>query len=530
MRCRTDPLLFARYFFPHHCRLPFSSMHRDFFEKYRRRLIPDILARKGWREAIAAPRGFAKSTIKTLILPIHAILYNYERYIIIISATLRQAKQRLKNIKNEFLTNKLLRDYYNISIGSDRRRSWTQQTINLLDCQAEAYSAGTEIRGISWREFRPTRIILDDAEDSALVESAEGRAKILDWFNEVIEHLGDSYTIIEAIGTLLHPDSLLANLLRRPDFEARTFRAVLTFADDAALWEKWRLLFANLADYNRLETSRQFFLKNRNAMLKGSRVLWAAKEDYYSLMSQLATQGRRAFYQEKQNEPDAAESRIFDRKKFRYFILEGDKLLIEQPGDAPRTIPLASLSIFGFLDSALGNRKTSQSDFAAIATVGIDKDGFIYLLDVWMRRVPPTRQIEKIFELHERFKYDRFGIEANCFQSLLMLPLEEERKRRRAAGGIWDVPVIEIVQHNKKEARLLALEPFASNGWLLFNRAMTEEFLAQMEDIPHGRHDDGPDAVASVVVLCRGIKADGKAQNKNSADCVRAAHKSLALY
>ncbi|MCX7001113.1 MAG: phage terminase large subunit [Candidatus Sumerlaeota bacterium] len=548
MRCQTDPFLFARYFFPHHCRLPFSSMHRDFFRNYLRHITPDILARKGYNEAVAAPRGFAKSTIKTLILPIHAILYGYERYIIIISATLKQAKLRLKNLKNEFLTNKSLRDYYNITIGSDQHRAWTQQAINIeglstfanasADCQVEAYSAGTEIRGISHREFRPTRIILDDVEDSSLVESAEGRAKLLEWFNEVIAHLGDSYTITEVIGTLLHPESLLAALLRRPDFESKIYRAILDFAesDSGELWEKWRILFTNLSETNRQETARQFFLKNHNAMLKGSRVLWNAKEDYYTLMTQMTTQGRSAFYQEKQNEPRNAEHRIFSRDKIRYFTLAGDKILLERPGLEPQEMPISTLTICGFLDSALGGRKgrtgaaSARGDFASIATVGFDKDGYLYILDVWLKRVPPTQQIARIFELHSRFHYARFGVEANCFQSLIMFPLEEERERRKAAGEPWDVPVTEVTQRQKKETRLLVLEPLVANGWLLFNRALPEEFFTQLEDIPNGLHDDGPDAVESAVTLCRTIGATLQSNRFDLSCPTRPAKKSLNYY
>ncbi|MCX7766839.1 MAG: hypothetical protein N2246_09080, partial [Candidatus Sumerlaeia bacterium] len=112
MRCKRDVLLFARYFFPHYCRLPFTSLHHYILQRYQRYLTDDVLLRKGYNEVIAAPRGYAKSTLKTLILPIHSILYQQERYIVIISATLKQAMQRLRNIKAEFLHNRLLHSVY----------------------------------------------------------------------------------------------------------------------------------------------------------------------------------------------------------------------------------------------------------------------------------------------------------------------------------------------------------------------------------------------------------------------------------
>jgi len=533
-RCQSDPLLFARMFFPHHCRLPFSGMHRDFFKSYKKKLGKDILSRTGYNEAIAAPRGFAKSTIKSLILPIHAILYETERYIIIISSTLRQAKLRLKNIKSELLTNELLKKYYDIRIPTGLKKAWTQQSINIGNVQVEAYSAGTEIRGISFHEFRPTRIILDDAEDSLLVESGEGRQKLLEWFNEVIENLGDSYTILEVIGTLLHPESLLATLLRRPDFTGKVYRAVMDFAENTELWEKWKILFTNLSDESRIQTAKNFFLKNRNTMLKGTKTLWSAKEDYYSLMCQLIARGSRAFFQEKQNDPRAAEHRLFSRDQFRYFTLEGDFLSVESPGTKPEKIPLSSLTITGFLDSAMGAAKGKRSkrkgDFAAIVTVGTDQKGYLYVLDAWLSRVPPTKQVERIFELHKRFSYHIFGFEANCFQSLLLLPISEEKEKRRTRGEPWDIRVCEVNHKEKKISRILSLEPLVANGWVLFNRGLCEEFFRQLEDIPGGLHDDAPDALQASVSLCRKSSDMINAKNPGTTSSRRTVKKPLRFY
>ncbi|MBN1903247.1 phage terminase large subunit, partial [Candidatus Sumerlaeota bacterium] len=533
MRCETDSLLFARTFFPHHCRLSFSPMHRDFFRNYNARFCEDILSRTGYNEAIAAPRGFAKSTIKSLILPIHAILYQRERYIVIISATLKQAKLRLKNIKNELLTNDLLKKYYEIEIPSGMRKAWTQQSVNINDVQVEAYSAGTEIRGISFKEFRPTRVILDDAEDSSLVESSEGRVKLLEWFNEVIENLGDRYTIIEVIGTLLHPESLLAVLLKRPDFQGKVYRAIMDFAEEGGLWEKWKALFTDLRDENRMETAKVFFMQNKNAMIKGSRVLWNAKEDYYSLMTQIVTRGSRAFYQEKQNDPRFAENRVFSRDQFRYFTLEGDNILVDRAGMMPHEVHLSELTMCGFLDSAMGGSgkggRSRGGDFAAIVTVGRDSNGYIYVLDAWLKKTPPTKQIARIFELHNRFSYHQFGFEGNCFQSLLRLPLEEEKEKRKNAGGKWDVPIIEVTHKVKKEARIMSLEPLISNGWILFNRALSEEFFRQMEDIPNGMHDDGPDSLEAAVGLAKALGETMK-KVKSSVSEERAVKKPLSFY
>ena len=75
IRCKTDIQLFARAFFPHHCRLPFSPLHRYLFNQHRIQCRAPLARRKGHNCAVAAPRGYAKSTIATLLLIFHALLY-----------------------------------------------------------------------------------------------------------------------------------------------------------------------------------------------------------------------------------------------------------------------------------------------------------------------------------------------------------------------------------------------------------------------------------------------------------------------
>jgi len=522
IRCKFDIQLFARYFFPHYCRLPFSRMHQYILRRYQRTLTADaddILQRKGYNEAIAAPRGYAKSTLKTLILPIHSILYQQEKYIIIISATLKQATQRLRNIKAEFLNNKLLQSVYADEL--KQRSVWTTKSINVNGVQVDVFSAGTELRGITYGEVRPTRIIIDDGEDSEAVENPEQREKLLNWFNEVIENLGDSYTRLEVIGTVLHPESLLETLLKRPDFKSLRYSAVIKFAENQQLWDEWHRLLTDLRDPNRLESARQFFEQQKNEMLKGAQVLWKQKEDYYQLMCQLITRGRRAFFKEKQNEPRSAEYRIFDPESFVYFALRNGNLIIKgkkhqpQPRSSMKEVSIDELKIYGFLDSALGggSGRYRKSDYAAIATVGVDRYGYCYLLDMWLQRATPTQQVRRIFELHERWNYHLFGIEANCFQSLLLLPIEEERKRLKSEGRThWQLAVQPVTHKQNKIARITALEPLVTNGWLLFNERLPRGMLQQCQDFPDSPHDDALDALEGAVALARHSAITPKSQ------------------
>ena len=64
-----------------------------------------MLTEKGTRSAIAAPRGHAKSTVMSLQNVLHAALFGYKRYILLVSDTEAQAVSFLDAIKNELETN-----------------------------------------------------------------------------------------------------------------------------------------------------------------------------------------------------------------------------------------------------------------------------------------------------------------------------------------------------------------------------------------------------------------------------------------
>jgi len=414
---------------------------------------------------------------------------------------LTQSNIKLSSIKNELISNEFLKFVYGEF--KEKGERWSRRSIIAKNVKIDAFSAGTELRGISFNEFRPTKIILDDCEDSRKVINPNFREWLYEWFCEVIENLGDSYTNINVVGTVLHQESLLSKLIKRPDYQTSIFRSIMNFSPEQSLWNQWGEIYTDLVNPNRSPDAYSFFLENKEAMLKDTKVLWEEKEDYYYLMSQLVTKGRKAFFKEKQNDPRSDESQIFNLEKMEFFRIEGTQIVTEK---SAMKIPLSSLIIYGFLDPSMGSskhRSKKLSDYASIATIGKDSAGFIYVLNIWMDRVPPSQQIKKIFEFHEHYRYSLFGIETNNFQKLLLEPLENERALRRSQGLVWDVPIIEVNQHANKIERISTLETSVANGWILFNRDLSEEFYQLLEQFPTAMYDDPLDALESAIKIAK---------------------------
>ena len=147
----------------------------------------------------------------------HAILYQYKHYPIILSDSSDQAEGFLENIRVEFEENGLIREDFGNLQGKVWRNNVILTTTNI---KVEAIGSGKKIRGRKHRNWRPDLLVLDDIENDENVRTAEQRSKLSNWFNKAVSKAGDSYTDIVYIGTLLHYDSLLAHTLTNTGYKS----------------------------------------------------------------------------------------------------------------------------------------------------------------------------------------------------------------------------------------------------------------------------------------------------------------------
>ena len=390
---------------PHYCKKPFNPFHRSCFKLY----SEDTAS---LRELDCAPRGYAKSTIKGFVKPLHDVCYELEKYILFISATKSQAVQKLGDIRTEILTNDLLFDLHGVHF-PNARPGTEMVVVNTEHGQVrlQAVGSGTEIRGIRFGSERPTKIILDDVEDSEEVHNEEIRQKNHDWFNEVVSNLGQENTSIEIVGTVLHRDSLLMRLTKNPRYRNNVYKAVLSWSEREDLWQEWKKIYSNLENDSRDIDARKFYEDRRDEMDRGTKVLWPEHEDYYELMCQMVEKGKRAFMKEKQNAPLPSDEAIFDNIHWYYEDRERGGIVIEKSGVF---IPFEELYCYGGIDPATGKTKTkgkAKLDFTSILAGYKDLKGRLLVHEDFTKKVKPSMYIKQIFEMHKRNNFEKFVIE-----------------------------------------------------------------------------------------------------------------------
>jgi predicted phage terminase large subunit-like protein len=496
LRGFQDFQFFVETFFPHHCQFSFSKMHQSFFED---EINPN---RRGRRDVIAAPRGHAKTTFKVLFKAIHAIAYGYEPFILVIGHSASEAQGKVQNILDELQINQRLIQVFGELAPPLKYRS-KKGFVTRTGIRVTAKSKGQQVRGLIHGQHRPSLILCDDIESLEGTLTPEQRVKTRNWFTKDILKCGqvDGSSNITVIGTCLHPESLLTELLQSSGWQSRKYQAVESFSPNESLWEQWKSIYTDLSNPNRQTDAHTYFEAHQEALLTGTSVLWPDGEAYLQLMRMRIDEGQASFYSEKQNDPLDPERQLVDMARAKRFRITDDGL-VWQDGSEKRVSWGALERVIAFHDPALGKKpgQNSEPDFAAIVVVGQDIDGYLYALDCFMEKAAPAVQISKALSLQKKWGFDMLYLEENHFQQLLK-PLYAQAIEEASLLGLR---VIGVHQHQNKYQRISTLEPDITNGHLLFADDIHPRLIDQLTLFPTS-YDDGPDALhGAVAQLKRG--------------------------
>lgn len=500
---------FGRAYFPHYFVRKSPDFHRELDEIWKKGVLKnknpleskeEISRMKGCKRAIAAPRGHAKSTNFTFKDSIHAILYEYKHYILILSDSTEQAEGFLGDIKIEFEENNAIIEDFGHVQGS---KYWTQSGIlTTTNVKVEAIGSGKKVRGRKHRNWRPDLIILDDVENDENVNTPEQRKKLANWFFKAVSKAGDDYTDIVYIGTLLHYDSLLAKVLKNPGYKSVKYKAVISFTKNQSLWDMWETIYTDLDNENREEDAIQYFKENEKEMLEGTQVLWEEKLSYYDLMVMKVTEGEASFNSEEQNEPIDPSSCLFNEEWFDYY-------------DEMQTDFKDKDFVFvGAVDPSLGKNK--KSDYSSIIVLAKHlKTGYMYVFEASIEKRKPDVIIEDTIESQRRLLrdtgrgYSQIGVETIQFQYFF----KDQMAKESAKQNVY-LPIEEVYSTSDKKLRIQSLQPYIKNGYIKFS-PKHKTLLRQLKNYPMDAHDDGPDCLEMAVKLAEKFSGSTKVQYKS---------------
>lgn len=499
---------FARAYLPHYFKHEPSAMHLEIADELER-MVED----RGSRLAVAAPRGHAKSTLVTLGYILWCVLYGHEKFVVIISDTSDQARDMLTHIKHELEGNqRLVEDFPEAceqpGLKAPAERWRKDDLITRHGVRVMAIGSGQRLRGRRFKEARPTLIVLDDAENEESVRSPEQRTQKLEWFTSTVCKAGTGSTNMVAVGTVLHTESLLAGLLdgkKLPGWKALRYKALLEWPSRMDLWESWERVYNLTEEYGGRTgpgAATAYFTANRAAMEEGARVLWGPVDPIESLMTVRTRDGAASFEREKQNEPGGMENTLFRPEDIHYWdedprpdrptsMVDADER-VYRAATAEELIGKLGYSgsvVIG-VDPSLGLPGKGHDNSGVVVLLRDSRTKVRYVLHAAMVRLRPDELLAHILQLCRQYQATRVAFESVHFQSVMANNLKQALDRASLNG----VYVQEVKQTASKLSRFQAMQPLIAGGRVLFSRRQLN-LLTELMQIPHGSHDDGPDAL-----------------------------------
>lgn len=459
--------------------------------------------------ATAAPRGIAKTTLAKGDI-VHDIVYGLEDYTVVISAEKGLARKITGHLLRIFKTKvgPLVELYgpFEVTGGVDEFRITTQGDEGSRTVGVLARSFGTQVRGANEDAVRPTRILIDDGERPDRVRNPDNRRQHQEFLDEDIIRAGplEGGLIVDLNGTVLHPDSVLANALKNPAWDGQLWKACEVWPARLDLWAKCGAIWGDLALGSVAQRRRfalEFYAANRDEMDRGARMLDPIALPLFRFFEAIWSQGMSSVLKELQNEPRAPGSTFFDSSKFSRCKIDG-KMLVTAEG---RRVRLDELRVSLRLDPIPGEELGSfgsgggagGGDYAAVVALARDPFGYGFVIDAKIERMRDSQQLAAMWAMAEKWKATRGTIEANGFQRLFGREFRRQQALRRDADPqqYWQIAVEDDTSTTPKPDRIASLEGPITAGWLQFADYLPPELLRQFDEFPNGDHDDGPDGV-----------------------------------
>jgi len=442
--------LFGRTCFPTALRKATPPFHHEIYNHLRDRSKKRVL--------IAAPRGTAKSTVTSLLLPLHRIAFKHEddeEFIVIISESQAQSINFLSRIKYHLTHSQRFKDLFG-DMGPATAKRWTAtDVVTANGVRIVAVGTGQRVRGFIEGDTRPTLIIVDDFESELNAFTQEARAKNRKWMTEaVIPSLSDEGRIV-MIGTVISEDCFLY------------------WAKDSPAWNT---LWYSIINEDGSPIWPERFPEERVTQIK---------EEYASVGN------INGFYQEYMNiaqSPDEAPFKPEWIKLHQYDFerRQGQPCLVKETGEGEKIIPI---EVYGGVDPA--SSLSARADFFVLVTIGIDHEGNKYILDLYRKHVSPAEQPDIIIEKFKKFRHRKMKIETVAYQEALRAAV----KKRMLEENLY-IPGLEkgVKPRTRKSERLLSLVPMFAKGEFYF-RSQDTEAQAEFLSYPKGKHDDVMDAI-----------------------------------
>lgn len=417
--------------------------------------------------AIAAPRGHGKSTAISHAYVLAEALFRNSRFILLVSDTETQAVNFLNDIKQDLKDNEDLIDLFQIK--GFKKETETDIVVEFQDgytFRILVRGAEQRVRGLKWNQLRPDLIVCDDLENEEAVYNKDRREKFKKWFNGALLPCKAKHGKVRVVGTVMHLDSLLNNLLPEDSAKYSVVEPLKTYSTiKRPVWKSVRYR-AHDSTFEHLlwpEMYDQEFFEDKRA--------------------DLTNQGMPEVYaQEYLNYPIDESTAYFKRGDF----LEIMKVDLD-------AIKLKEKNVDYYVGCDLAVSTEDRTDYSVFAIAAVDDKGILNITDVRKGRWDSLQIIKEFFAIQKKYNPVFFAMERGTINSSLSPILRSEMINRKSYINFA------LATANKdKQTRARGIQARLRAGGIKFDK--TADWYSDLEDemvrFPKARHDDQVDALA----------------------------------
>jgi hypothetical protein len=463
--CSVSTMATALTFYPERFNVPFAkSVHGKIF---------DLIDGDAQKVAIAAPRGWGKTSIVALALISRYILFRLCEFIVYINMSFDAASLQTENLRRELTTNPFIKQLFGPVRPRTCRRneideSFSKKSWVAYDTFVLPRGSGQQVRGVLFKNSRPGLIVIDDLEDPETIEGEEIRRKRKNWlYADVIKavpRLHGDWKIVY-IDTLKHEDALIQHLINSQD---------------------WASIRLEACDDNFQSTAPEFM---------SNELIAKEWEDHSKAgMSDV-------FFRELRNLPISTKDAAFQKDYFHYYNLTRDDSI--KDSDLKKTD--AEIQIDNNIETVVivDPAKTVKlhSAESAILGIGIDlRNARLYVRDLISEKFYPDELYSAVFDMAARLNAKVLGIEETSLCEFIKQPFKNEMFKR---GKFYELVWLKARGGMKKELRVKELVPYYRQGYIFHNASCQniKKLEAQLLMFPRSALWDLMDGLAYIIEM-----------------------------
>lgn len=462
--------------------IPLSKKHYEIWDE----LQDVMLNRNNTRNCYVFPRSFGKSTTITIPLALWAALYCIHPFVVVDSATEKQAENFINTMKIQIEDNEYIKSCFGDVINKDLKYNASEIELDIKPQRSkiQCVSSTSSVRGINYGSFRVGLLILDDAQDEKQITTDKACADLNARINNgILKALQNKNNHVIALGTVQRKGDLYDTFLNSPTWKSHTEKCILL--DDIDEYfrksEGWQTIRAILrtknTNENALYEAENYYLEHQQELQYP--VIWANYDCF-----------------------DLALEYFEDSVSFKKERQCDINCLGEKRIKSLSAIPAKDIESLEFTNTILSvdpaSTANQKSDYSAFCVLSDTENNIKYARKCIIDKLEFNDYINKIISLLVSYPdINTISIEKQTYSGADVIKLREQIQR---IPELMNRPITYInkARTKNKDNRINTVIPDINMGRIIFN----EDDIAAIDQIKefagtaYTAHDDMIDCVA----------------------------------